>query len=437
MRGFFLYLRMIKSLSKVYFSLLVLSPLIPRFDAVDVIAADYIALNIVAILGVLILIAKKDKLLSMDIKFKTPLILLFSFLIVSLISISFSVNKVSSIVSFIKLFVILVHLYLIYALKIYKLLSINFFLSLCSILLLVEISTSLFPLYNEILPVRKYEYRFANFLIGITGNRNITAASIVLKIPLVILYFYRVKKNYIKYALAALLMASIVNIFFLSSRAAILSLFMIFTVYALNTFLMLVREKKYIFFFKRIFFGLIIMLASYFYFSINIAEDDRSSIQSRVSSISTSDESASQRLRFYKQALGYFIENPLNPVGLGNWKLYSIKLDKERINSYIIPYVVHNDFLEILIETSILGFLIYTCLFIFLFYMIYKLFIKQKEFKDKNEIVMLGAALLCYIVDANLNFPMYRPLMQVNLLIVITLILSYYNNSFLLNEKNI
>ena len=70
-------------------------------------------------------------------------------------------------------------------------------------------------------------------------------------------------------------------------------------------------------------------------------------------------------------------------------------------------------------------------------YIILKLFFKQKEFKDKVEIIMLGATLTCYLVDANLNFPLYRPIMQVNLLILITLILSYYNKSFLLDEKNI
>ena len=58
---------MIKSLSKIYFSLLVLSPLVPRFDTADVIAADYIALTITAIFGVLILIIQKETILSRDI----------------------------------------------------------------------------------------------------------------------------------------------------------------------------------------------------------------------------------------------------------------------------------------------------------------------------------------------------------------------------------
>ena len=417
---------MIKPLSKIYFSLLVLSPLVPRFETVDVIAADYIALTIIAIFGILILIIQKETI-SSDIKFKAPLILVFSFLIISLISISFSLNKVTALISFIKLLVIVVHLYLIYALRIYKLLSINYILSLCSVLLLIEIFYSLYPLYNEILPVRKYEYRFSGFLTGVTGNRNITAASIILKMPLVLLYLFRSNNNYLKYLLGTLLILAITNIFFLSSRAALLSLLLVLAVYYSHTILEFIREKNFKFFIKRIFLLFAIIASSYVYFSYNIVENNRASIQSRVSSISSTDESATQRLRFYSQAFGYFMKNPFKPVGLGNWKLHSIKFDKDRINSYIIPYVVHNDFLEILIETSLIGLLLYSGFFLILIYMIYGLYLKQKDFSIKTEILLVGMALLCYLVDANLNFPLYRPIMQVNLLLVITLVLSYSN----------
>ena len=121
-------------------------------------------------------------------------------------------------------------------------------------------------------------------------------------------------------------------------------------------------------------------------------------------------------------------------MGLGNWKLYSVKMDKDKINSYIVPYVVHNDFLEALVETSVIGLILYSGFFLILIYMIYGLYLKQKEFKLKTEILLVGMALLCYLVDANLNFPLYRPIMQVNLLIVITLVLSYYN--LMSDEKN-
>ena len=87
---------MIRSLSKIYFSLLILSPLVPQFNTADVIAADYIALNIIALFGVIILISSGKNDLSGDLKFKLPLILLFAFLLVSLLSIFYSVNKVTS-----------------------------------------------------------------------------------------------------------------------------------------------------------------------------------------------------------------------------------------------------------------------------------------------------------------------------------------------------
>ena len=397
--------------------------------------ADYLALNLIAIFGVLVLILKGGVSLPNSLSFNLPLILLFSFLIVCSLSIFFSINKVTSYVSLIKIFVVVVHLYLLYALKIYQFLSLNFILSLCSLFLFLEVAYSIYPLFNEILPIRKYEYTFSQFLVGITGNRNITAASIVLKIPLVMLYLLRVNNNYLKYLLGVLLTLTITNILFLSSRAALLSLSLILTIYYFHTIFELSYYKSVQFFLKRIVLSILMVLASYTFFNSNILNDDRSSLQSRVSSVSATDESATQRLRFYKQAIGYFTENPLKPVGLGNWKLYSIKLDKDRIDSYIVPYVVHNDFLEILAETSLIGALLYSGFFMVLIYMIYGLYIKCKDLRDKAEIMLLGLALLCYLVDANLNFPLYRPIMQVNLLLVITLIMSYYN--FISNEKNI
>jgi len=426
---------MIKSLSKIYFSLLIFSPLVPRLGAADVIAADYLALTIVAIFGVLILISKGQVILSNDFLFKLPLILILFFLLVSLISISFSVNKITSFVSLIKIFVIVVHLYLLYALNIYQIISLNFILSICSIFLLFEVVYSLYPLYNEILPVRKYEYRFSKFLIGISGNRNITAASIVLKMPLVLIYIYRLNKKYLKFLLVLLLTIALTNLFFLSSRAALLSLSLSLIFFYSHTILQFISDKSLKLFFKRTFLISVVILASYSYFNSNIVDNDRSSIQSRVSSISSTDESATQRLRFYKQAIDYFISNPVNPVGLGNWKLYSIKLDKDRINSYIVPYVVHNDFLEILTETSLIGFLLYSGFFAVFIYMIYGLYLKQKKFSDKTEIMLLGMSLICYLVDANLNFPLYRPLMQVNLLLIITIIMHFYY--IILYEKNL
>lgn len=426
---------MIKKLSQVYFTLLIFTSLTPQFSAADKMAADYLAITLVAIFGIIVAIIKKGNNIIIDKKITTPLILYFTFIVVSAFSILFSINQAESLVSLLKLSIILIHLYLIYELRVYEVFKLNYILILFTVLLSVEIFNSLFPLYYEILPVRDYQYSFSGFLTGLTGNRNVTAASIVLKIPLVVMLIYRSKKNSIKILLSAILTLAFVNLFFLSSRAGLLSLSLFVIFYLLHTLIYSVKEKNYRVFLNKALYIVLITVLSYTYFQSNVVENDRAKIESRVSSISAEDQSVTERLRFYKQSFNYFIENPLNPVGLGNWKLYSINQDKENIIAYIVPYVVHNDFLEILVETSFLGFIIYLSLFLYLIYILGELYLKESKIESKNDIFFLVVSLMIYLIDANLNFPLYRPIMQVNLLVIITLILTYINSHKISYEK--
>lgn len=426
---------MIKKLSQVYFSLLIFTSLTPQFSAADKMAADYLAITLVAIFGVTVAIIKKGNNITIDKKITTPLILYFSFFVVSAFSILFSINKAESLVTLLKLSIILIHLYLIYELRIYEIFKLNYILTLFTVLLSVEIFNSLFPLYYEILPVKDYEYSLSGFLTGLTGNRNVTAASIVLKIPLVVMLMYRSKKISIKILLTAILTLAFINLFFLSSRAAILSLSLFIVIYLLNALIYSVKEKNFRFFLNKTLYIVLITVSSYTYFQSKVVDNDRATIESRVTSISSSDQSVTERLRFYKQSFNFFLENPFNPIGLGNWKLYSIDQDKENIIAYIVPYVVHNDFLEILVETSFLGFFIYLFIFLYLIYILGQLYLKEAKIESKNEILLLFVSLMIYLVDANLNFPLYRPIMQINLLVIITLILTYVNSHKISYEK--
>ena len=426
---------MIKKLSQVYFSLLIFTSLTPQFSAADKMAADYLALTLVAIFGITVAIIKKGNNITIDKKITTPLILYFSFFVVSAFSILFSINKAESLVTLLKLSIILIHLYLIYELRIYEIFKLNYILTLFTVLLSVEIFNSLFPLYYEILPVKDYEYSLSGFLTGLTGNRNVTAASIVLKIPLVVMLMYRSKKISIKILLTAILTLAFINLFFLSSRAAILSLSLFIVIYLLNALIYSVKEKNFRFFLNKTLYIVLITVSSYTYFQSKVVDNDRATIESRVTSISSSDQSVTERLRFYKQSFNFFLENPFNPIGLGNWKLYSIDQDKENIIAYIVPYVVHNDFLEILVETSFLGFFIYLFIFLYLIYILGQLYLKEAKIESKNEILLLFVSLMIYLVDANLNFPLYRPIMQINLLVIITLILTYVNSHKISYEK--
>ena len=88
---------------------------------------------------------------------------------------------------------------------------------------------------------------------------------------------------------------------------------------------------------------------------------DTSTFQSRLSTLNDigQDNSLTQRLRYFAGALESFKEKPILGKGIGSWEYESIKYEKPEMQSYVVPYHAHNDFLELLAETGILGFVLY------------------------------------------------------------------------------
>ena len=134
-------------------------------------------------------------------------------------------------------------------------------------------------------------------------------------------------------------------------------------------------------------------------------------------SLSTEDSSINQRLRYYKHCLTQFYETPFTGVGIGNWKLYSIDYDKKDINGFIVPYHAHNDFLQILAELGIVGLIFYLS---FLFYST-KSLLKGKLIENNLNIFLIGSVLI-YLLDSSLNFPISRPISQLFLIALLTII---------------
>ena len=121
------------------------------------------------------------------------------------------------------------------------------------------------------------------------------------------------------------------------------------------------------------------------------------------------------------------MKNPFIGVGMGNWKIHSVDLDKSNIVSYIIPYTMHNDFLEIASELGIIGLI----LFLYIFYLSYlnswKLYLRVKS----NPLALIiPISLLIYIIDSNINFPFTRAsqLFYLALLLMLSEYLKNYSN---------
>ena len=156
----------------------------------------------------------------------------------------------------------------------------------------------------------------------------------------------------------------------------------------------------------------------------------------RISTIrvTNSDDSISARLRYYSHVIEEIKESSIFGVGLGNWKLKSIKYDALNIKGYVVPYHAHSDFIQLGAELGVIGFLLYLGIFIWAIFYVFRIILKSNiTDKEKIFLFLLILSLGSYTIDANLNFPIARPQVLVVWGVVLALIITFYQN---FNFKN-
>lgn len=290
---------------------------------------------------------------------------------------------------------------------------------LFTVLFIIEIFFSYSPLY-EIISQGSYENYDANLLEGIASNVNITSFSIGLKVPFIIYLFYNEKSNVLKVFLIFLLILGYVLLNFLNTRAITL------TNYFILLFLLVFGIINYN---KKVFVkSVILILTIFFSFNIPSMLDNKRTEKNKELVIisSNNDESTNQRLRYYKAGIKQIINNPLIGVGFGNWKLESIRYDKEASVQYIVPYHMHNDFLQFGAELGLIGIILYLFFFCSSFF---TYLIDLRNFKIRYDLKALVLFLFfTYLFfDSNLNFPFARPMIYIQFLLFISFIESKQN----------
>ena len=417
-----------KLLSKIYIAALIFIPIIPRINVADVVAVHWVGLSLVTIFGFFIIL--KSKVDFQFTKIKAPLLFFSGYLIVALISIFFAINYVESIITVTKIFLVFSNLYIIfYLLKSQDSHKLKHFtLIVILIYFTVELLHIAIPLFFL---TDVFNHQFENSLIfmkGLAGNKNVAAVSIATKLPFVLYFALTSNKIIFRSISFILFFLGTLMIVYSGTRTAYLIILVLFA----YTLYELVKVINSSFSFKKLIFRLLapsMIIFSFMIYSNFSSEEGRSSIQNRVEFLNPNkiDNSGKQRLRFYKQALEYSSENIFMGAGVGNWKIISTYLDRENIVSYVMPYNLHNDFLEVLGETGIFGFIFYSGFFLSLFYLIYLIY-NNKRFEDKKFAIILAICLLSYTIDAMLNFPQFRVINQLNLIIIYFFVVcSYYS----------
>lgn len=401
--------------SRIIITLLLLTYFLPNFASIDRIGNQWLYLSIINLLGLLTIFYRHNSDFKL-IYFKNIYILRWYllFIIVGFLSIIASHNITESIFTLNQYFNCFVALYLMFYFISHIEKPEKFVTSLYFILLLFELYFSFTPILNDIIN-DTLVYRSMNYS-GLAANINITSFSIVFKIPILIYLTSNAKSIYIKFILSIILLISLYTIFILGSRGALLGLIICFGTYLIYLFFNFQKIKKNILSFFLIVLSIILSI------SLNILsfKNKNASVINRAStiSLSTNDGSVNQRLRYYNQGIDQFINKPFLGVGIGNWKLNSIKYDKYDIFGYTVPYHAHNDFIQILAEQGIFAFLFYLMVFISFVYILFK----RRLIFFENKYFFFTASFLIYFLDSNLNFPIARPISQLQFILLIALI---------------
>lgn len=406
-------------ISKILLILYLVVGFIPSFSAVDRIGPQFVYLSILNLISFIFTV--KYDLISHFINekeslIKSVLVLFTLFGLWGIFSAFYAVNTSEVLIESSRVFIYVIALLNLFLLIKHSNLSIDSIALIISLILLIE---SVWVLRTFIDLNLKNELVNRNLnLRSFTGNINLTAFTMVLKTPFLIFTLFRKQKLNIIIKMAVLFFV-LSTIYILGSRGANLTLIIIFTSLSVASFFSSYFLSK-----KFTIALLVTFIASIGLNAFQFNEAKGINYLQRTTTFN--DQSSNERLRFYSNALESIKENPIMGIGLGNWKSTSIKFEGPDMNSYRVPYHVHNDFLEVTTELGIIGFIFFYGIYIFLALGYFKLFNSQSLKQERLIGLFLILGHLVYLADSFLNFPFTRPVMQIPHLFLITLSISLF-----------
>jgi O-antigen ligase len=417
-----------KFLPSLYFIIIVSIFYYPNWTVIDPKAQHWFHLSVINSIYIFyIIFFEKESILKVFESniFKSIL----GLLLISCISATYAINYIESIVKITDIYVLTSSVLIVLYFSLYKKVNWNTLLYTILISLILDLTGSIYQII-QIVPYEEFSFKYSNAIKSVYGNKNIAAMVFMMKIPICLILLYRSNNIILRSIITLIITLAFYIILLLSSRTAFLAIsFSIVFVFCMLFLKRMILKQKIKSDLRQYSFFILPLIVAFIFFKFSINQSDEISIENRVSSIviNENDQSTSERLRFYSQAITYISSNPLLGCGIGNWKLLSIKYDSKTMYSYVVPYFAHNDFIEIFAETGFFGFLTYLLFFFFLFKEILKHTLLWLKSKGDFLSLALMICLIYYLIDANLNFPLDRPTMQVPLLFLIAFVYSIKN----------
>lgn len=424
-------------LDSIIVFLYLLAEFVPQFNSIDVMGPQWLYISILNLITIIYITLNFNSGFTKTFQKISQNQLSLTFLGVFVLcgfSIFFALNPIESLVVYSRLIVTIVAFFNISLLISRNPKNIEYIFQAVSIIAIFQ-CISLLNTYIQGIKTATSDAVISN-LTGNTGNKNVLAASLVIKSPIIVYCIFKFRNLFSTIINVLSLGLVVLLIFILNARASYLGFFAQIALYLI--FLFYYKKQAGL---KSTFRHLIIVLLpviiglSISQILLSLPENSSSTqgyttLGKRLATLSDhSETSANARLFFWTNALKQIKETPITGCGYGNWKIQSVKYEYGFYNDFNYSKHAHNDFLQITAESGIFAGILFLSIFVFALLNTIKLWNSSvpSEYKVLSVISLMSIA--GYFVDANFNFPAERPVMQIFFAFVLAINVVLYINA--------
>lgn len=402
---------------------------LPKGMSIDIMGIQWLYISIInVVIGIIIYFFKKDEIEWSKFYLNKVTLLYIAFVALSGISVFFGENLIEGIVSYVKLLsVFCAFLLLSITSNTKKSVLLNFSIAI-SIIFFYEMFMVASQFYNNVI---KFDFLVSSQIVkGNTGNVNIMASTIMLKLPFVLYCFYYFKNKKQYFFLITFLLGTLV-LFPTGSRTNQISYILVLI--AIFSFILFIKQFK-IYKFKIILMIFTAILGySISYVAINkqkkTVATEKKSEKNKIESDTGINEISGNRLTLWNNTIQLIKKEPLTGVGYGNYKIEVLPFESKQRDGWRISKYSHEDFLQVCAESGILTGLVYLSLFIITSFICFKRILDKNLEKEKKWLPFVVLMLLMvYVLDSLLNFPLHVALTQVHFLIILFFFLNLEND---------
>ncbi len=265
---------------------------------------------------------------------------------------------------------------------------------------------------------------------GIMGHKNQLSIALMLYLPFLIFGLLRFS-NIWKVASTIALGLNLLLIFILETRSVwvgvLLGTAILLILSVLNHRALNISDKA-----RKVFIGLIVTGVITIGGVVAFVVNSDGVINEKLETLTDpSNRRNVHRLNTWKMSMDMTLDNPLIGVGAGNWKIVAPAYHKDaginiRNFNWIRP---HNDFLWMLTEKGVVGFLLYGMVFFFAIRIAIRQIKREKNNDSRLFILLIVGGLAGYITVSMFSFPAERMHHQVYLAVYLAALIVLSHNS--------